>query len=111
VFGLLRAHRLIFDERCDAGGGVCSFAFRPEGPVGARAGQHGILGLSGTAMKPFSLATAPGEDRVLIGTSLASASAFKRRMAAADLLRHSGVAGRQIRRDKYLFYKPGPARQ
>jgi hypothetical protein len=32
-------------------------------------------------------------------------------MAAADLLRHSGVAGRQIRRDKYLFYKPGPARQ
>jgi ferredoxin-NADP reductase len=33
-------------------------------------------------MKPFSLASAPGEDRVLIGTSLASASAFKRRMAA-----------------------------
>jgi ferredoxin-NADP reductase len=82
VFGLLRAHRLIFDERRDAGGGVCSFAFRPEGPVGARADQHGILGLSATAMKPFSLASAPGEDRVLIGTSLASASAFKQRMAA-----------------------------
>ena len=82
MLGLLRTHRLIFDERCDAGGGVSSFAFRPEGPVGARAGQHGILGLSATAMKPFSLASAPGEDRVLIGTSLASASAYKQRMAA-----------------------------
>ena len=223
MFGLLRTHRLIFDERCDVGGGVCSFAFRPERPLGARAGQHGILGLSATAMKPFSLASAPGEDRVLIGTSLASASAFKERMAAlqpgdpvtlrgpvntftldgagdhvvmlaqgvgitpmrsmlshicinqlavrsslihvanaghayrqeteqwataaayphhahefraataeavrahphatffvagassfvsstADLLRHSGIAGTRIRRDKYLFYKPSPAR-
>lgn len=224
MFGLLRTHRLIFDERCDVGGGVSSFAFRSDRSLGARAGQHGILGLSVTAMKPFSLASAPGEDRVLIGTSLASASAFKRRMAAlqpgdlvtlrgpvntftldgagdqvvmlaqgvgitpmrsmlshiarkdlavhsalihvasgghayrqeteqwataaayphhgdefraatvkaarahphatffvagaspfvsstADLLRHSGIAGRQIRRDKYLFYKPGTARQ
>jgi ferredoxin-NADP reductase len=224
MFGLLQAHRLIFDDRCDVGGGVSSFAFRPDRPVAARAGQHGILGLSATAMKPFSLASAPGEDRVLIGTSLASASAFKQRMAAlqpgdtvtlrgpvntftldgagdqvvmlaqgvgitpmrsmlshiarnelavhsslihvanaghayreqtekwattaayphhaqefraataeaarahphatffvagaspfvsstAGLLRNSGIAGRQIRRDKYLFYKPGTARQ
>jgi ferredoxin-NADP reductase len=50
--------------------------------MSARAGQHGILGLSATAMKPFSLASAPEEPRVLIGTSLASASAFKQRMAA-----------------------------
>lgn len=33
-------------------------------------------------MKPFSLASAPEEDRVLVGTSLASASAFKQRMSA-----------------------------
>jgi ferredoxin-NADP reductase len=223
MFGLLQTHRLIFVDRCDVGGDVSSFAFRPEKAVGARAGQHGILGLSATVMKPFSLASAPGEARVLIGTSLASASAFKQRMAAlqpgdpvmlrgplntftldeagdqvvmlaqgvgitpmrsmlshialnklvvhsslihvgnvghayrqeteqwataaaypdhahefraataeaarahphatffvagassfvsstADLLRHAGIVGRQIRRDRYLFYKPGTAR-
>ena len=82
MFGLLRHHRLIFEDRRDVGGGVSSFAFRPETPTSARVGQHGIPGLSATAMKPFSLASAPEEQRVLIGTSLASASAFKQRMAA-----------------------------
>ena len=67
MFGLLRHHRLIFEDRRDVGGGVSSFAFRPETPMSARAGQHGILGLSATAMKPFSLASAPEEQRVLIG--------------------------------------------
>lgn len=82
MFGLLKTHHLIFQERRDVDGGVSSFAFRPERPVGARAGQHGILRLSAIAMKPFSLASAPEEDRVLIGTSLASGSAFKQRLAA-----------------------------
>jgi ferredoxin-NADP reductase len=31
--------------------------------------------------------------------------------STAGLLRNSGIAGRQIRRDKYLFYKPSTARQ
>jgi ferredoxin-NADP reductase len=82
VFGLLKTHRLIFEELQDVGGGVSSFAFRPERPVSARAGQHGFLRLSTTAVKPFSLASAPEEGRVMIGTSLTSESTFKKRMAS-----------------------------
>ena len=40
---------------------------------------------------------------------VAGASSFV--SSTAGLLRHSGIAGRQIRRDKYLFYKPSTARQ
>ena len=35
---------------------------------------------------------------------VAGASSFV--SSTADLLRHSGIAGGQIRQDKYLFYKP-----
>lgn len=82
MFELLRSHRLTFLGRHDVAGGVSSLAFRPDEPVAARAGQHGVLRLSATAMKPFSLASAPEEDTVLIGTSLLSGSSFKRRLAA-----------------------------
>lgn len=82
MFGLLNSHKLVFQDRSDAGGGVWSFAFRAEEPLGAKAGQHGILQVAATAMKPFSLASAPEEGSVLIGTSLASGSSFKKRLAA-----------------------------
>jgi ferredoxin-NADP reductase len=82
MFGLLRTHRLIYEARQDADGGVSSFGFRPEAPLTAQAGQHVILSLSSMANKPFSLASAPEEDHVLIGTRLASGSAFKQRMGA-----------------------------
>ncbi len=81
MFGLVHNHRLTFDSSRDVGGGVTSFAFRSERTLG-RAGQHGILALGLTARKPFSVASAPGEDRVLIGTSVASGSPFKKRLAA-----------------------------
>jgi ferredoxin-NADP reductase len=82
MFGLLKTHRLTYQGRRDVDGGVSSFAFRSEKPLDAKAGQHGILQLGVTTMKPFSLASAPGEELVLIGTSLASRSAFKQRLAA-----------------------------
>jgi glycine betaine catabolism B len=82
MFGLLHSHRLVFQGCREVGGGVSSFAFAPEPPFEARAGQHGILQLGGTARKPFSLASAPEEDSVLIGTSLHSGSSFKQRLAA-----------------------------
>jgi ferredoxin-NADP reductase len=81
MLGLLRTHPLVFRERRAAGGGVTSFAFQAQRPLPAKAGQHAILAIGATAMKPFSLASAPEEDLVLIGTSLASGSAFKKRMA------------------------------
>src|SRR5580700_7084541 len=82
MFGLLHSHRLVFQGCREVGGGVSSFAFTPEQPFEARAGQHGILQLGGTARKPFSLASAPEERKVLIGTSLQSGSSFKERLAA-----------------------------
>jgi glycine betaine catabolism B len=82
MFGLLHTHRLVFQGCCGAGGGVSSFAFTPGQPFEAKAGQHGILQLGGTAVKPFSLASAPEEGSVLIGTSLQSGSSFKQRLAA-----------------------------
>lgn len=83
MLGLLRTHKLTYESREDVGGGVVSLAFCSDAPLQrSRAGQHGILAVSATAMKPFTLASAPEEDRVLIGTSLESASAFKTRLAA-----------------------------
>jgi len=81
MFGLLHSHRLVFQGCREVGGGVSSFAFTPVQPFEAKAGQHGILQLGGTAMKPFSLASAPEEGSVLIGTSLQSGSSFKQRLA------------------------------
>lgn len=85
MLGLLRSHRLTLEGRHEVGGGVTSFAFRAEDELGARAGQHGILLLSKTMAKPFSLASAPEEDLVLIGTSLASGSRFKQRLSALEV--------------------------
>lgn len=82
MFGLMHNHHLVFDGSTDAGGGVTSFAFRSDQPLGAKAGQHGILALGPTARKPFSLASAPEEGVVIIGTSVASKSGFKQRLAA-----------------------------
>jgi ferredoxin-NADP reductase len=82
MFGLLKSHRLTYHDRHDVGGGVWSFAFRPDLALHARAGQHGILQLGAASMKPFSLASAPEEELVLIGTSLASRSGFKQRLAS-----------------------------
>jgi ferredoxin-NADP reductase len=82
MFGLLRSHRLIFEGRSEVGGDVWSLAFRPEPPFRARAGQHGLLRIPGASIKAFSLASAPEEATVLIGTSLASESSFKTRLAA-----------------------------
>lgn len=84
MFGLLESYRLSYQHRRDVGGGVTSLAFRSDKPLNAQAGQHGFLRLGATTIKPFSLASAPGEDCVLIGTSLASGSAMKRRLAALE---------------------------
>src|SRR5262249_36395156 len=82
MFGLLHVHRLVFRSCPEVGGGVASFVFTPEQPFEANAGHRGIIQLLGTARKPFSLASAPEEGSVLIGTSLQSGSSFKQRLAA-----------------------------
>jgi ferredoxin-NADP reductase len=82
MFGLLHTHPLVFQKRSPVDGGVWSFVFSHDAPTGFRAGQHGLLRLGGATAKAFSLASAPEEDAVLIGTSLASKSSFKTRLTA-----------------------------
>lgn len=77
MFGLLKSHQLVYEDRCDVGGGVTSPAFRSRRPINARAGQHGLLHLGATVVKPFSPASAPGE-----------------------------IEAGNIRQDKYLGYHP-----
>jgi NAD(P)H-flavin reductase len=45
------------------------------------AGQHGLLTVPKAGTKAFSLASAPGEPQVLIGTHLQSGSVFKKALA------------------------------
>ena len=84
MFGLLHTHSLTFDGRDAEDGDVWSFRFHTNAPLRWRAGQHGLLRLSGLAVKPFTLASAPEEDSILIGTSLRSNSTYKQKLAALD---------------------------
>jgi glycine betaine catabolism B len=82
MFGLLHTHKLIFDGRNAEDGDAWSLRFRPTTALTWRAGQHVLLRLPGMAIKPFTLASAPQEGSVIIGTSLRSQSSFKRKLAA-----------------------------
>ncbi|MCV7424504.1 FAD-dependent oxidoreductase [Mycobacterium yunnanensis] len=82
MFGVLNVHQLKFVESRDVGGAVRAFRFQPDTDLGWVAGQHGLLRLPGMKVKPFTIASAPEEECVVIGTSLLSASAYKRRLGA-----------------------------
>jgi ferredoxin-NADP reductase len=78
---LLTSTTLEFTGRTDARGGVTAFAFTPAEPSSHHAGHHAFLTLRSGGTKPFSLASAPGDPEVLIGTRLDSGSRFKRALA------------------------------
>jgi ferredoxin-NADP reductase len=63
-------------------GGVTSLSFRPKHPLRFRAGQHGLLIVRRGGVKPFSIASSPSQDLVMIGTRLSSGSKFKLALAA-----------------------------
>ncbi|MGY1605866.1 MULTISPECIES: FAD-dependent oxidoreductase [unclassified Geodermatophilus] len=75
---LLSTATLEFVRRTDTEGGVTAFAFAPVEPLNHLAGHHAFLSLPDGGTKPFSLASAPEDPQVLIGTRLASGSRFKR---------------------------------
>ena len=62
--------------------GTAAFHFRPRRPLGYRAGQHGLWFVPRGGVKPFTVASAPEEEFVTLGTSLDSQSRFKRALAA-----------------------------
>ena len=75
---LLSSTALEFVGRTDREGGVAAFASAPVAPVGHRAGSHAFLTLDRGGTRPFSLASAPEDPQVLIGTRPDSGSRFKR---------------------------------
>jgi len=80
--GLLRATTLEYLDRHDEEGGVTAFTFRPSKPLKHVAGQHGFFFVPGAGMKPFSIASAPEDDDIVIATKLQSGSKFKTALAA-----------------------------
>lgn len=88
--GLLTTTALQYVGRREEEGGVTALAFRPARPLRHRAGQHGFLSVPGAGSRPFSLASAPEDPEVLIGTRLGSGSRYKQALAALS-------AGDQVR--------------
>lgn len=84
MFGLLRTHHLTAVDSTVEEGGIRTLRFRADAPITWRAGQHGLLRLGGAKVKPFSIASAPEEGDILIGTSLSSGSAYKRALVALN---------------------------
>jgi len=93
MLGLLSSHRLTFVDRQDVGGGVTSFAFRASEGLAYRPGQHCMLAVSAIGRRPFSLASAPGEEHVLFGTSLTPRTGFKKRLDALTAGDELGMRG------------------
>ncbi|CAA9575187.1 MAG: Flavodoxin reductases (ferredoxin-NADPH reductases) family 1 [uncultured Truepera sp.] len=58
--------------------GTAALHFRPRRPLGYLAGQHGLWLVPRGGVKPFTVASAPEEEFVTLGTSLNSQSRFKR---------------------------------
>lgn len=73
---------LEFISKDEGEAGVTALHFRPRRPLRYRAGQHGVWLVPGGGGKPFTVASAPEEEVVTLGTSLASGSRFKRALAA-----------------------------
>ncbi|MGY3519936.1 ferredoxin--NADP reductase [Micromonospora sp. PTRAS2] len=80
--GLLSSTPLKFADRWTEDDGVAVFAFTPSRPFRHIAGQHGLFAVKGGGAKPFSLASAPEDDQVVLATRLESGSRFKKALAA-----------------------------
>jgi len=80
--GFFTTTRLTFVRTEPEDAGVRAFVFRPDRKPAFKAGQHGFFTLPGAGTKPFSLASAPEDDEVLIGTRLQSGSPYKLALAA-----------------------------
>lgn len=73
--------RLELMARRDDDQGTISFRFRPDKPLKFTAGQHGLWYIPRGGIKPFSIASAPEDEEVVLGTTLTSGSRVKRALA------------------------------
>ena len=79
---MIRTSTLDFSHTDDVGGDAVALWFRPRRPLHFRAGQHGLWVVPGGGLAPFTLASAPEEECVALGTRLGSQSRMKRALAA-----------------------------
>ncbi len=110
--GILRSTDLEFIEKIDEGDDVWSFILRADKLPSWKAGQHAIFTLpgkpvEGKSWRPFSVASAPSEGVIRIGTIIPpEPSSFKRYLAAlapGDTVRMHGPYGE-------LYLRPGMKR-
>jgi glycine betaine catabolism B len=74
--------RLEFVSKATDDQGATIFHFQPTKPVTFSAGQHGLWYVPNGGIRPFTIASAPEEDEIALGTTLASGSRIKRALAA-----------------------------
>ena len=79
MFGFRSLEFVSVDE---AEAGAVALHFRPHRPLHYGAGQHGIWLVPGGGGAPFTVASAPEEELVTLGTRLGSGSRIKRALAA-----------------------------
>ena len=78
MFGFRSLEFVSVDE---AEAGAVALHFRPRRPLHYKAGQHGVWLVPGGGGGPFTVASAPEEEVVTLGTRLGSGSRFKRALA------------------------------
>jgi ferredoxin-NADP reductase len=61
---------------------VYTFFLDPPAALSFEAGQHGLLSIPGVGRKAFSLASAPEDEHVAIGTRIRPGSAYRSALAA-----------------------------
>ena len=77
-----RLRRLTFVEKHHEDGDLYTFSFKPSKPPVHTAGQHGLLFNPKLNVRVFSLASAPEEPYVMIGTHIGSKSRYKNALMA-----------------------------
>ena len=94
VFAFFRRSKLEFVEKKHEKDDVCTYSFRPQRPIRQIAGQHGLFMIPGAiAIRPFSLASAPEEQLIKIGTHIGSQSTFKRALDGLEPGQHMYMQG------------------
>ena len=95
--GLLSFTKMTFVSKKHEKDDVYSFYFHPHKKLHHKAGQHGLLILphfrSGLSLKPFSLASAPEDIEVMIGTHVHASSTYKQALddlKPGDIVRFYG---------------------
>lgn len=77
-----RIARLQFESVVADAEGAVAIDFRPDRPLAFTAGQHALWQIPGGGVRPFTIASAPEEELVTLGTDLASGTRLKRALGS-----------------------------